>query len=148
MSLTQLRYHHRMRGLVIAIVLVVAARADAQNALTISDVRTDRETLHTIGVQVLISGDANRNATIEVRYRPMGMTEYRTAPPLFRVLPETVTGRTVPEQFAGTIFDVAPGSTYEVELAAVDPDGGSTTRMLTANTRAWPRDPTTPRAVS
>ena len=135
-------------GRLVTILLLLAHPAFAQNALTISEVKTDRATLHTIGVQVLIAGDANRNAQIQVRYRPAGSQEFRTAPPLFRVLPETVTGRTVPEQLAGTIFDVAPGGTYEIELDATDPDGGATTRMLTASTRAWPRDPVTPRAVS
>src|SRR5262245_45938412 len=112
-----------MRGGFIAIVaaFVVVAGAGAapgQNALTIPEVRTDRPTLHTIGVQVLISGDANRDASIAVRWRIAGTADFRDAPPLFRVLPETVIGWTVPEQLAGTIFDVPPGQTVDVELAA------------------------------
>ena len=113
-----------------------------QNALAIVDVELDRSTLHTIGVQVLISGDDNRNATITARIGD------RTPAPLFRVRPENVTGRTVPEQFAGTLFDVAPGESYELELVATDPDGGGDTRTITATTRALPRDPMTPRTVA
>lgn len=139
-----------MRALVIAIVVVVAtaSTARAQNALTITEVRTDRPTLHTIGIQVLISGDANRDAQIAVRWRPAGTSEFRDAPPLFRVLPETVINWTVPEQLAGTIFDVAPGGTYDVELTATDPDGGGETRMIPATTRELPRDPLAPRQVA
>ena len=137
-----------MRGALVTILLVCAVHvAHGQNALTINEVRTDRATLHAIGVQVLIAGDANRNAEIRVRYRPAGAQEYREALPLFRVLPETVTGRMVPEQLAGTIFDVAPGGSYEIELEAIDPDGGGETRMLTATTRSWPADPATPHVV-
>jgi hypothetical protein len=138
-----------MRGIVVTLALMtLSAAAHAQNALSIAEVRTDRATLHTIGIQVLIAGDANRNAEIRVRYRPAGTQEYREALPLFRVLPETVTGRTVPEQLAGTIFDVAPGGSYEIELEAIDPDGGGETRMITGTTRAWPVDPATPHLVS
>jgi MYXO-CTERM domain-containing protein len=140
-----------MRALFIAILAVAAlgGTARGQNALTITEVRLDRPTLHTVGIQVLISGDANRDAAIAVRWRAPGSGTFRTAMPLFRVLPETVVGWTVPEQLAGTIFDLAPGSTIEVELTATDPDGGGETRMVTATTRDLPRrDPTTPRAVA
>jgi hypothetical protein len=132
-----------------ALVAGLAAPAAAQNALTITEVRLDRATLHTAGVQVLISGDDDGDAAIEVRWRRAGTSDaFRAGPPLFRVRPETVSGRTVPAQFAGTIFDLAPGSTYELELIATDPDGGSETRMVTATTRAPPADPQTPRVVA
>jgi hypothetical protein len=139
-----------MRTLVgaIACIALGTSAARAQNALTITEVKLDRATLHTIGVQVLINGDANRNAEIRVTVKPEAGGETVTAPPLFRVLPETVTGRTVPEQFAGTIFDVQPGSTYEVTLDVTDPDGGSDTRTVMATTRAWPADPASGRAVA
>jgi hypothetical protein len=137
-----------MRGLVLAIVCC-ASVAHAQNALTITDVRVDRATLHTAGIQVLISGDGNRDATITVRVRVcVPGAVFRDALPLFRVLPETVTGRTVPEQFAGTIFDLVPGQTFDVELTATDPDGGGEVRMISVTTRALPHDPAAPRAVS
>ncbi|MBA3456708.1 MAG: hypothetical protein H0T42_26700 [Deltaproteobacteria bacterium] len=123
---------------ILLLLLLWSAPAFAQNALTITEVKVDRPTLHTVGIQVLISGDANRNASIAVR---VGTTD---ALPLFRVRPETVTGRTVPEQLAGTIFDLVPGSTYDVELIATDPDGGSTTRQVQVKTRPLPRDPITP----
>jgi hypothetical protein len=129
-----------------AVVLALARFAAAQNALAISEVKIDRATTHTIGIQVLITGDANRNAAIAVTVRDQGTT--RTAPPLFRVLPETVTGRTVPEQLAGTVFDVSPGMTYELELVATDPDGGGETRTVMASTRPVPADPMTPRPVA
>jgi multidrug efflux system outer membrane protein len=47
----------------------------------------------------------------------------------------------VPAQLAGTLFDLAPGRTYEVELIADDPDGGGETRQVTVTTRSAPRDP-------
>src|SRR5690606_372461 len=88
------------------------------------------------------------DAEIRVTVKAEAGNETVVAPSLFRVRPETVTGRTVPEQFAGTIFDVQPGSTYAVTLDASDPDGGSETRTVMATTRAWPADPATGRVVA
>jgi hypothetical protein len=120
----------------------------AQLALVVDSTEVDPQTLHTGGVQVLISGDTDRDATITVRYRTEGGGAWRDGPPLFRVLPETVVSETVPEQFAGSLFDLAPGTSYEVELHAVDPDGFDDTWTVTVATRALPRaEPMTPRAV-
>ncbi|MDQ3341194.1 MAG: right-handed parallel beta-helix repeat-containing protein [Myxococcota bacterium] len=128
----------------IALIVLLASvkLAAAQNALSITEVKLDTPTLHTIGVQVLIAGDVNYNAKISARAfgREVGT--------LFRVRPETVTGVALPQQFAGTIFDVSPGMSYQIELVATDPDGGGETRMVTATTRALPADPPTPRAVA
>jgi len=137
-----------VRSLVLVLVLLAAGTASAQNALTISEVKLDRATPHTIGLQVLITGDANRNASITVRSTIAGAGAFRIAPPLFRVRPESVVGRTVPEQFAGTVFDLMPANDYEIELTVTDPDGGSEARIVNATTRAWPSDPSSPRMVN
>jgi hypothetical protein len=54
----------------------------------------------------------------------------------------------IAEQFAGSIFELKPDSTYEVRLRIEDPDGGLTTRMAMVRTRALPQDgPRLPRTV-
>jgi MYXO-CTERM domain-containing protein len=116
-------------------------RAHAANKLTIVDVKLDRPTIHTLGVQVLTSDDDNLNATITVRYRKKGDLAYRAAPKLFRVLPDSVVMHTVPNQFAGSIFDLAPGTTYEIEILAKDPDAPDEVKTLEGTTRAYPVDP-------
>jgi len=119
----------------------------AADAIAIVEVRVERATVYTAGVQVLISDDDNRDASIGVRVRALGETEWITAPPLFRVWPETV-GISVPEQLAGSIFDLAPGTQYEVELHVVDPDGVDDTQIVMVSTRALPADPATPNTVA
>jgi hypothetical protein len=125
------------------------AVAQVANVLVITSVALDPPTLHMLGAQMLISGDQNRNASVAVRYRTAGSTEWRDGPPLFRVLPETVT-QPVPEQLAGTIFDLAPDTAYEIELHATDPDGPvDDFRFLTGRTRPVPRaNPATPSPVT
>lgn len=127
----------------------LARAASAGDALNIVEINVDPPTLHAAGVRVLISDDDNRNATISVRYREAGAASYIDGPPLLRVWPETVS-IAVPQQFSGSIFDLKPGTDYEIELHAVDPDGGvDETQVVMASTRPVPRaEPTTPAAVS
>ena len=107
--------------------------------------RLDRPTLMALGVQLLITGDDNHNATVTVRYRPGGAATWRDALPLFRVRPESVPDRFVPEQFAGSIFDLRPSTSYDIELHLTDADGPlDQTLTLTGTTRAVPTDPATP----
>ena len=101
-----------------------------------------------LGVQVLISGDADHDASVSVRYRQIGALAWTDALPLFRVRPETVVGHVIAEQFAGSIFDLRPSTTYEIELHSIDPDGADETRTLVGTTRSIPTDPSSPHVVS
>ncbi len=69
-------------------------------------------------LHLLVTGDDDRDAQVTVRYRPAGDLTWQDAMPLFRVRPETVVGRTVPEQFAGSLFDLAPDTTYDISSSA------------------------------
>jgi len=117
----------------------------ADNLLRPGTPRLDRPTLTTLGVQLPVTGDDNFNATVSLHYRVSGTQAWQTALPLFRVHPETVAGYTVAPQLGGSIFDLKPGTTYELQLHAVDPDGLDQTFDLTAATRVVPGNPTTPR---
>jgi hypothetical protein len=133
--------------IVVALVLglLVAPGARADDVLHLGAALSDRPTVVTLGVQLLVSGDDDHDAQVSVRFRPIGTSTWREGLPLFRVRPESVIGRTVPEQFAGTIFDLAPATAYEIELRAIDPDGPvDVTIPLTATTRGVPADPAVP----
>ncbi|HJQ85559.1 MAG TPA: hypothetical protein VKA21_15835 [Candidatus Binatia bacterium] len=121
----------------------------ADDVLHPGAVRLDRPTLMALGVQLPISGDDDHDAAVAVRYRVAGDATWRDALPLFRVRPEAVVGRIVPEQFAGSILDLRPATTYEIELRATDPDGPvDETMTLTATTRGVPGNPAVPHAVA
>lgn len=119
----------------------------AQPTLAIDSVVVDPPTLITLGVQVLVHGDDDHDASIAVRYRAVGESSFHDAMPLYRVHPE-VSDMSVPEQFAGSVFELMPATAYEIELHAIDPDGLDDTRMVTATTRAVPSDPASPHAVA
>jgi len=128
---------------------LTATTLRADDVLHVGATQLDRPTVVALGVQLLITGDDNHNASVAVRYRAAGTTAWRRAMPLFRVRPEVVTGRTVPAQFAGSIFDLVPNQSYEIELRAVDADGSVDQVVnLTGTTRAVPSEPKTPNRKS
>ncbi len=126
----------------------IAESALAGNNLAVVGTTIDPPTLITLGVQVLVSGDDNRDSHIDVRYRKQGASAWRVGLPLFHVRPSVVVGDTVPEQFAGSLFELMPATTYEIELHAVDPDGLDKTWTTTGTTRAIPGDPASPHVVN
>jgi hypothetical protein len=111
--------------------------------------RADLPTLTSIGVQVTYAGDDNRNASGAFRYRAANTTEWLQALPLFRVRPETVAGRSVPRQLSGSVLDVRPDTSYQVEVVVQDPDGGGSTLTATIHTLPIPpANPAAPRPIS
>jgi hypothetical protein len=51
---------------------------------------SERPTLLNLGFEWAIEGDANRNATVEVRFRKVGTADWRPALPLLRIGGERV----------------------------------------------------------
>ena len=85
-------------------------------------------TLIALGFEWPIQGDANRNATAELSYRKAGATAWRQGLPLLRIGGEEIRNGAsfnivTPNMFAGSVFDLEPGTAYEVRLRIVDPDG-------------------------
>ena len=132
-----------------AAVFFIPTLAHADDVLHLGTPVLERPTLMSLGVQLPITGDDNYNATVTLRYRKSGAVTWRTGQPLYRVHPESIVGWTATPQFAGSIIDLRPNTQYEIELHAVDPDGGvNQTFTLTAATRPVPGDPATPRVVN
>ena len=125
----------------LAALLTLAGTSDAGNLLQPGAAKLDRPTLVALGVVLPIAGDDNHDAKVTVRYRVSGTGTFRDAMPLYRVHPEVVAGDSPGEQFAGSVFDLLPATSYDLELHVVDPDGLDTTTMLQATTRGVPKDP-------
>jgi len=103
-------------------------------------------TLLCAGFEWEIEGDDNRNASVTVSYREKGAAEWKQALPLLRLHGEKVFERQlfdyeVPNMFAGSIFNLAPGTEYECKFVISDPDGvrGRATRTVHVTTRTEPK---------
>jgi hypothetical protein len=97
---------------VAALALLVPSTATAQNAVTVVSASAYGN-LHAGGVLLTVSGDANGNATAALEWRATGGT-LLPAQPLVRI--DTT-------RFAGSLFGLAPGTSYEARVTLADPDG-------------------------
>lgn len=103
-------------------------------------------TIHSIGVEWDVTGDANHNGTCQVHYRVKdAVADWKEALPLFRVdyngwYADMKADRAY-DMFAGSVLFLEPGTTYEVKLDLSDPDGGGTQKIFSIATRAVPTPP-------
>jgi len=129
------------------------------NVVRAGKAKLEPPTLRSIGLEWQIEGDANRNARVEVLYREDGRRTWREGLPLIRLQEEVVPAEnatdtdnanrppeesaffyTTPNMFSGSIFNLKPGTKYEVRLRLADRDGvkGDTEQTLKVTTRPAP----------
>ncbi len=134
-------------SLAITLALLLPAMQRGPEAVTAGRLIVEPPTLINLGFEWEISGDSNRNATVEVRYREVGAREWKEALPLLRIGGERVLREaehldyTVPDGFAGSILDLRPETEYECSFTIYDPDGveGLAVRTVKVRTRGEPR---------
>jgi len=124
----------------------LGAEADA-NATQAGKFVVEHPTLMNLGFEWGIHGDANRNASVAVQFRPVGESKWREALPLVRIGGEKVYRRrenldyTVPDGFAGSVLNLQPGTEYQCRFQLTDPDGtsGETAHTVRVKTRSEPQ---------
>lgn len=131
---------------VLFLVLLGTVAAKAQNQTQAGRFVVEHPTLLSLGFEWAITGDANRNASVTVQYRPAGEASWRSALPMVRIGGENVYRRrenldySVPDGFAGSILSLQPGTEYECQFKLTDPDGatGEVTHTVKVKTRTEP----------
>ena len=107
---------------------MLATRTNAQDTTTARELVVEPPTLHALGFEWYIDGDDNRNAAVSLEYRESGTQDWQTGLPLLRIQREEMRrvynafDYTAPNMFAGSVFDLAPDTEYEVRLTLTDPD--------------------------
>lgn len=104
-------------------------------------------TLLCAGFQWAISGDVNRNANVDVKFRKKGSVEWKQGLPLLRIGGEKVYGHeqqwvyTTEQMFAGSIFNLEPATLYECRFELKDPDGvdGQSLHTVYVETKSEPQ---------
>lgn len=130
---------HTITSPLIAALLALGAPALAQEATAPGTPEAPHPTFHNIGITWSIEGDDDADGVVAVRYREVGAATWRDAMPLVRVpAGSNAEGYSWINRHAGSIFGLDPATTYEVELALSDPDGGAVTETLEVTTRTWP----------
>ena len=95
-----------------ALAFLASSPAAAQDAVTVVSA-SGYANFHAGGVLVTVSGDANANATAALEWRLTGGS----------FLPAQLLERVDTIHFAGSLFDLAPGTSYEARVTLDDPDG-------------------------
>ena len=129
-----------------ALLALIAPGLRADNAVKAKEFVVEPPTLICLGFEWEIAGDDNRNATVDVSYRPSGQSAWKEGMPLLRMGGEKIfrAPYTVPNKFAGSILDLEPDTEYEVRLTMKDPDGvsGQAVQTTKVRTRAEPKEAT------
>jgi len=130
-----------------ALLLLLAASAQAQNGTEAGQFTVEHPTLENLGFEWSITGDANRNASVSVEFRRTDESTWGEALPLLRVGGERIfrdregLSYIVPDGFAGSILNLEPGTEYEARFELTDPDGasGQTAHTVRVTTRTEPQ---------
>ena len=133
-----------MRTCIVLSLLLLTFTLQAANKTTAGEFITERPTLISLGFEWHIDGDDNHNASASVFYRKKGETAWKEGLPMLRMDHERINENSlqyiVPNMFAGSIFDLEPGTDYECRLVLADPDGvdGKAENIVTVHTRPEP----------
>ncbi len=98
-------------------------------------------TFEHIGVVWWISGDSNLNSTMTLEFRQQGESIWKPGAPAMRAYPTiSVDGSPLGLNYwAASAMFLKSGQTYELRVTLTDPDGGGTSRIITAATRTVPQ---------
>jgi len=128
----------------LAVMLLCALPAAAADGTVAAAFVTERPTLISLGFEWHITGDDNRNASVETSYRKRGDRTWKQGAPLLRIGNERINENALqyvtPNGFAGSLFDLEPATEYEARFVLSDPDGvkGEAEHVATVRTRAEP----------
>lgn len=100
---------YRFLPVIIPLLAVPAA------AITLTGLTT-KGTFENAGIRVTYTGDDNQDAAIAVEYREKPTTAWQPGHPLIRI---------EGDRFAGSLFRLKEGTTYEVRLIPEDKDGAA-----------------------
>jgi len=101
----------------------------------------EKETPEHIAFYLKPSAAIGRTAKVAVRYKLATAAAWRIGHPLLRIDPGAVTSgapETPVDSFAGTIFDLAPGTAYDVELTLTENGRADERQIERVTTRALP----------
>ncbi len=123
------------------------SKSTVRNKTKAGEFIVEPPTLLCAGFEWILYGDENRNGSVSLTYRKKGTEKWQSGLPLLRLGGEKVYGHdqrwvyTVPGMFAGSLFNLEPGTSYECRFQLSDPDGteGKAEQIIFVQTKREPR---------
>ena len=141
-------YRNLSRAVALCVICSATRWALAQAVTTAGTPSTPYPTTQSIAIDWPVFGDSNDNGVVTVRYREVGSSAWKFGLALMRIAAGSNTTGSFgsgngqwANKHSGSLFDLSPGTSYEIELSLNDLDGGSTTQTITAATRPIPVAP-------
>ena len=129
------------RVLFLYFIIIVAPAVGQMGSIHALDLELEVATPEQIGLHLPVNRTISMNSKVSVRYRKSGDAKWLTAHPLLRIHPEwndPSAPKKPVDAFAGSIFDLTPGTRYEVEVTLHEPDQRDKVYVLTSATRGLP----------
>ena len=126
------------RVLFLISIVLLGTNGFAQDSTISGELTTPYPTMINLAVEWNIQGDENQDGIVTVQYREKGEKIWKEGMPLRRVPAGENIGFTWKNKHSGSVFNLKPGTKYELNLTLEDPDGGSAVRMVEAATRQIP----------
>ncbi len=126
------------------IFLIIQFTLFAQNHTISENFVIEPATQICLGFEWYISGDDNRNAKVEVYYRPKGTPKWKEYLSMLRIggeeCGEPAWNFVTENMFAGSIMDLQPNTEYDCRFVLSDPDnnGEKIKKEVTVSTRKIP----------
>jgi hypothetical protein len=116
--------------LIFVLLIIPFLRLFAQSNILVESVEfiVEPTTLISAGFEWKIEGDMNRNSKVEVKFRKKGEIDFKEALPMLRLGGERIYGHdqrwtfVTENMFAGSIFNLEEGTSYECHFKLTDPD--------------------------
>lgn len=121
---------------------IISTTSTAQiGAIDALDLQFERATPEQIGLHLPVNRTLSMSSTVTIRYKKSSDIVWQIGHPLLRIHPEwcdTGAPITPVDAFAGSIFDLTPGTAYDIELTLEEPGQTNKVHVLTTTTRALP----------
>jgi hypothetical protein len=96
-----------------------------------------------IGLHLPVARMLSMDSKVSVQYKKSTEHVWRTAHPLLRIHPEwndTSAPKSPVDAFAGSIFDLTPGTRYDIAITLHEPGEPDKTHVVSSTTRGLPAD--------
>ncbi|MBL7697808.1 MAG: right-handed parallel beta-helix repeat-containing protein [Chitinophagaceae bacterium] len=129
---------NRLHFVLLLLTIGLNGRLLAQKNIVPGKIDVPYPTLIHLAFEWYFEGDNNNNSSATIMFRENSAADWREGMPLRRIEKGEYEGFQWKNRYSGSLFDLKPGTQYEIRLTISDPDGGGVERTVEVATRKVP----------